>query len=116
MIILGMMFYATVVILQTVFEYSEIQFNKSTEKLTLVNEREIHNFTGSNGIKFAIGWMTVDEKPIERDVGRIIVLQENWDFIENDENSFRNQTDVIELNPCSISNFSKGLLDDSGHI
>ena len=77
-IIMSMMLYSTIVILQSVFNYSEIKFNKSTEKLTLVNENEIHNFTGSNGIKFAIGWETDDGRPIGPDVGEIYLFQEYW--------------------------------------
>ena len=110
------MLYTTIITLRLVFEYSEIRFNKSTEKLTLVNERKIHNFTEDNGIKFAIGWMTFDGKPIDPDDGRIIVLQEKWDYLNNDTSSNTTEYELVPLEPCSISDFTKELLEDSSHI
>ena len=115
LMIMCMMLYSTVTILKSVFEYSEIKFNKSTEKLTLINEDEIHNFTGSNGIKFAIGWETVDGEPIGPEVGEIYLFQEYWDITQPNIDEIQ-KADEVRLEPCSLSNFSNGLLSDAIHI
>ena len=111
-----MMLYATVTTLQLVFEYSEIRFNKSTEKLTLVKEREIHNFTNDNGIKFAVGWKAYDDDRIDPNVGRIYLHQEILDYTENDLSINQDIVEEVPLEPCSISNFTKELLEDTEHI
>ena len=74
-IIFILTFYATVIYLKAVFNYSEIKFNKNEKKLTLSNEQDIYNFTSDNGIKFAFYWQSLYNTLIDDTVGSITINQ-----------------------------------------
>ena len=75
LVIFTVLSYATVVYLKTVFNYSEIKFNKNQKKLTLANNQDIYNFTSGNGIKFAFNWVSSRGHEIDETIGTIELTQ-----------------------------------------
>ena len=75
--ILTFMSYTTVIFVKSVFNYSDIQFNKNEKKITLTQDLENHTFASGDGVKFAVAWSTYDTLThIDKSYGEISIEQQ----------------------------------------
>ena len=93
--------------INSVFEYTEIRFNKNKKKLTLSQETEIHDISSGNGLKFAFRWVTARGLAVNRSLGEITMKQASFDDCSNTVNCFT-ETD-IPLEECNVYEFSNGI-------
>ena len=78
-VILIFMIWASVISLNSVFEHSEIRFNKNEKKLTLSQKTEVHNILSGNGLKFAFKWVTREGNFVGKTLGEMVILQTSYD-------------------------------------
>ena len=104
------MLYTSAIFIKSVFNYSDITFNKNEKKIALTRDYENHTFASDNGVKFAIAWKRNGNlERIDKSYGEISVVQYQYNECSGPLCLAESETIEVPLEPCHISEFSQGI-------